>query len=167
MSFKPLFVHNDTTIHETKSGSLFIEEVGDASVAVVAIRGEDMMIVEQYRHQLEQHTYELPGGGLEVDEEPIEGAKRELKEETGIQAKEMVYLGTFHPQPYFINRYSHLFFTRDTLNFGEQSLDEDEQITVHQMPIDDVLNRIKEGRFQDGELGYAILLCKLKGLLKD
>lgn len=165
MGFKPLLKHRDTTVFETRSGSLFIEESESASVAVVALRGNHLIIVEQYRHQLDKNTFELPGGGLETGESPESGARRELEEETGIKAEKLVYLGTYHPQPYFTNRFSHLFFTDDTMNNGAQNLDDDEKITVRQIPIDEVLDSINQGHFSDGELGYGIFLCMIKGLI--
>ncbi len=166
MGFKPLLRHRDTTVNETKTGSLFIEESEAASVAVVALRGTDLIVVEQYRHQLGKNTFELPGGGLDAGEEPIVGARRELKEETGIQASQLIPLGTFYPQPYFTNRHSHLFFTEDTNLTGAQNLDEDENIFVHQIPVNEVLASIEQGHYTDGELGYALFLCMLKGYMK-
>ncbi|MGM7700139.1 NUDIX hydrolase [Pseudalkalibacillus sp. Hm43] len=166
MGFKPLLRHRDTTVNETKTGSLFIEESESASVAVVAMRGTNLVVVEQYRHQLGKNTFELPGGGLDSGEEPIAGARRELEEETGIQAGKLIPLGTFFPQPYFTNRHSHLFFTEETHQTGMQNLDEDEDISVHQIPVSEVLESIEQGHYADGELGYALFLCMLKGYIR-
>jgi ADP-ribose pyrophosphatase len=165
MRFKSLLKHRDTTVFETRSGSLFIEESESASVAVVALRDNHLIVVEQYRHQLGETTFELPGGGLELGEEPETGARRELEEETGAKAEKLVYLGTYHPQPYFTNRFSHLFFTEETMHNGVQNLDDDEHITVRHIPIEEVLDSITQGHFSDGELGYGIFLCMIKGLI--
>jgi ADP-ribose pyrophosphatase len=162
---KALLEHRDSTVFETKSGSLFIEESEAASVAVVVFYEGNLTLVRQFRHQMDQQTFELPGGGLEHGEQPENGAKRELDEETGITVDQLTYLGTYHPQPYFTNRFSHLFFTSSIKNFGSQKLNEDEEIEVIQMPLKDVLKSIRDGKIHDGELGYALFLCQLNGYI--
>ncbi|WP_349409576.1 NUDIX hydrolase [Pseudalkalibacillus sp. SCS-8] len=166
MDSNPRLIHKNTKVLETETGSLYIEEQNPTSVAVVAIRGEHLVLVRQFRHQLKGETIELPGGGLEDDEDPEMGAKRELLEETGIKADTMTYIGSFHPQPYFTNRFSHLFFTTDTASTGDQCLDEDEDISVMMMPVKEVLDSIRAGHYKDGELGYALFLCIVRGLIK-
>ncbi|MCF6411021.1 NUDIX hydrolase [Pseudalkalibacillus salsuginis] len=162
---KPLLHHKESTVFETKSGSLFIEEKKAASVAVVVLHEGKITLVKQFRHQMAELTFELPGGGLESNEDAEQGAKRELKEETGIVAEQFTYLGKFHPQPYFINRFSHLYFTDSITSFGNQKLDEDEEIEVVHMPVSIVFKTIREGKISDGELGYALFLCQLNGFL--
>ncbi|WP_408009488.1 NUDIX hydrolase [Pseudalkalibacillus sp. A8] len=163
---KLLLQHRESTVFETKSGSLFIEEKKAGSVAVVVFHEGNITLVKQFRHQMDKLTFELPGGGLELNEAAEHGAKRELREETGIVAEHFTYLGTFHPQPYFTNRFSHLYFTDSVKSFGNQKLDEDEEIEVVQMPVREVFKTIRDGKILDGELGYALLLCKLNGLIR-
>ncbi|WP_221568830.1 NUDIX hydrolase [Alkalihalobacillus sp. TS-13] len=162
---KALLEHRGSTVFETKSGSLFIEESEVASVAVVVLHEGNLTLVRQYRHQMDQQTIELPGGGLEHGEQPENGAKRELDEETGITVDRLTYLGPYHPQPYFTNRLSHLFFTNSIKSSGNQKLNDDEEIEVIQMPLNDVLKSIQDGKIQDGELGYALFLCQLNGYI--
>lgn len=82
---------------------------GDA-VAVLAVTEDDRaVLVRQYRYPIDEVIYELPGGGTMKGESLEESARRELREEAGLLAQEMTYLGRFYASPSRSNTVVHVF----------------------------------------------------------
>lgn len=114
----------------------YVLEYGDwVSVFALDLNG-DAIVVEEYRHGAEIVALGTVGGGIEPGESAVEAAARELREETGFAADELIDLGStwanFGNQP---NRVHH-FLALDCQRVGEQSLDESESIAVHILPVD-------------------------------
>jgi len=82
------------------------------AVAIVAVDGEDLIMVRQYRKAIEGELLEIPAGKLE-DEDPLECAKRELKEETGYSADRWQYVCDFYSTPGFSNERMFLYYATD------------------------------------------------------
>ena len=100
---------NDTDLFPVYDGT-------DAYVVPIsAIRGADnltdneVILVEQFRKPLEKTLLEIPAGKLNKNETPITCAHRELEEETGYKAKDMIYLGKIATAPGFCDEIIHLF----------------------------------------------------------
>jgi ADP-ribose pyrophosphatase len=84
-----------------------------AYVAVLATTpGGLIALVRQYRPCVEDFTWEFPAGTLEAGETPEDAARRELREETGLQAESLVNLGCFYPDTGRLQVSSHAFFAR-------------------------------------------------------
>jgi len=112
-------------------------------------------MVEQYRVGIDQITLELPGGMLDAKEEDItKAAKRELLEETGYGDALLENLGSVHANPAMLNNRSHTFLARGVEKIQEQQLDSSEQIKIHLVPIDEILNLIKQGR-----ISHSLAIC--------
>lgn len=89
-------------------------------VNIVPVTPEgDVVMVKQYRHGLEDFTVETPGGMVDRDETPEEAARRELLEETGYRAVEMVPLGGVNPNPALYGNTLHAFLGRDVERVAE------------------------------------------------
>jgi ADP-ribose pyrophosphatase len=101
-----------------------------ASLAIVATpeRGE-VVLVRQYRHPAGAWLWEIPAGTAEPGELPIDGAKRELREETGYRAGRIRSIGSVWTTPGFCTEVMH-FYHADELVAGETAFDEDERIEV-------------------------------------
>lgn len=85
-----------------------------AAVAVAAVDGEGrLLLVRQYRHAAGDWLIELPAGRLEPGEEPLEGARRELEEETGFRAATWRELTRFYTAPGFCSELMHVFLATD------------------------------------------------------
>jgi ADP-ribose pyrophosphatase len=166
MNFPELFHYGNYRVLKKKENSIFVEDLAPASAAVVTVYEGRLILVKQWRAAIGSYTIELPGGGLEEGENPEDGARRELLEETGLKCAEIHLLSTFHPQPYFTNRFSYLFFTNSILEQGSQSLDEDEKVTVESYAVSDVLDEIRLGNLQDSELAYGLFIAQLSGLIE-
>ncbi len=142
----------------------YIKHVG--AVCIVALTDDNKVIVErQYRYPMHEVTLEIPAGKLDSKgEDPLEAARRELKEETGAVADKMTYLGKFYPTPAYSDEVIYMFLA-EGLHFEEQSLDEDEFLTVELVPIEELANAITSGEVPDGKTQAAILaVCRRLGL---
>ncbi len=107
--------------------------------------GQEVVLVRQYRHGTREVTLEIPGGLVEANDSPLLGAQRELREETGYEAKEMVPLGFVHPNPAFLNNRCYTFVAIDATLVGRQEQDEKEDIQVLRKPLTEIPMLIREG----------------------
>ncbi|MFQ5610805.1 MAG: NUDIX hydrolase [Anaerolineae bacterium] len=134
------------------------------AVATVALTNEgNVVLTRQYRHPVGRIIYDLPAGRTDRGEEAIEAARRELREETGYEAGEMVHLGFYNQFPGAVQAGTNLFLARD-LTPGPQNLDDNEDIEVIEIPFRAIVKRITEGEFIDGSLQLGVLLVLAKGL---
>lgn len=147
-----------------KAGREYIMHVG--AVCVVALTDDNKVIVErQYRYPMHEITLEIPAGKLDgKDEDPLEAAKRELKEETGAVADKMTYLGRYYPTPAYSDEVIHMYLA-EGLHFESQSLDDDEFLTFDLVPISELADEIMAGNVPDGKTQAAVLaVCRKLGL---
>lgn len=143
-------------------GNLSTREIihhhGGAAVVPVDQNG-NVYLIRQYRKALESEILEIPAGKLEENEDPYLCAIRELKEETGMEAKKVESLGFFYPSPGFLDEKIYIYLARD-LTLGPQALDPDEFLSVISMPLEDVINAIDEGRIHDAKTVIGLLKTK-------
>ncbi|MGM7665499.1 NUDIX hydrolase [Microbacterium sp. A93] len=117
------------------------------SVLAVNLDG-DAIIVEEYRHGAGIVALGTIGGGVEPGEDPRDAAVRELREETGYEAQEIVDLGaTWANFGNHTNRVHH-FLARGCTRVAEQSLDGGEIITVHLLPAEGLGDRLEQSFHQ-------------------
>ncbi len=113
----------------------YIVVVNPDSVLVVPhFENHDTVLVRQWRHAWNTSSWEVPAGTLARDEDPVEGARRELEEETGLRAHELRSLGTAHGAAILSGK-AHLFLA-EGLSEGEQNLEPYEQdMEVRRLPL--------------------------------
>jgi len=97
---------------------------------VAFTRTNELLVVEQFRHGIDQSTLEIPGGGCDPGETPAESARRELREETGFVAERWVALGSCTPNPATQNNRCHTFLALDCDPDGALELDPAEELQV-------------------------------------
>lgn len=118
----------------------------DSWVNVIPITPErEVVLIRQYRHGTREVTLEIPGGIVERGDSPQAAARRELQEETGYEAGEMVALGFVHPNPAFLDNRCYTFLAQDARRAGLQSQDEKEDIEVLLQPLAEIPRAIREG----------------------
>jgi len=137
------------------------------SVGILPLIGkEKIVLVKQYRFPAKEELWEIPAGMLEKNEKPIKAAKRELKEETGFEAKKLLKIAEFYKSPGYNTEYMHL-FKASQLKKGKQYLDEDELINrVKVFSLKEVLKMMKRKEIVDAKTIIGILLWKLEALKK-
>ena len=112
------------------------------------ISENEIILVEQFRKPLERTLLEIPAGKLNKNESPITCAHRELEEETGYKAKDMIYLGKIATAPGFCDEIIHL-FKATNLYDGTKSCDEDEFTDIKRFTLDEMKLMIKKGEIID------------------
>jgi ADP-ribose pyrophosphatase len=117
-----------------------------ANVIALTKKGE-VVLVKQYRHGICDVLWEFPGGVVEDDEDPMEGAKRELLEETGYQATDLIPIGRLYPNPALQTNTLHCFLALDVQKVAEQNLDAGEDIEVELAPLNQLIEMAKRGDF--------------------
>jgi ADP-ribose pyrophosphatase len=116
-----------------------------------------IVVERQYRHAANQFLWELPAGKLEAGEDALEGAKRELEEETGYQAKKWKPLVRYYASPGFLGE-AMLVFLAEGLIAGRAHPEEDENIEIRLVKLSEVLKMIDKGAILDGKTLTSVLL---------
>ncbi len=129
-----------------------------ASVIVPLNEKGEVYMVRQFRKPIDTVTLEIPAGKLDPGEDPLVCAKRELKEETGLDAKEIRHLVSIHSTPGFSDEVLHL-YSATGLSEGESCADEDEFISTERYPVAELIEMILNGRITDAKTIIGVLLA--------
>ena len=134
----------------------YVKHLG--AVCVIPITDDGEVILErQYRYAVDRVLVEIPAGKLDyAGEDMREAAIRELREETGAVAEELIELGDYFGSPAIMGEHIKMYLARG-LTFGEDHLDEDEFLEVFRIPLKDAVNMVMRGEIADGKTQCAIL----------
>ncbi|MBF4282172.1 NUDIX hydrolase [Vibrio anguillarum] len=168
------------TIHTWKTISLVQEDVtlptgkniehttivhpGAAVILPITEQG-DIILINQFRPSLKKWLLELPAGTLEKGELPAECAHRELEEETGYSASELITLGQVTPLAGFCDEIQHLFVAKQLSKTARLSCDDDEVIEVVTLSIQELEQKIITGQITDSKTIACLSKAKLCGYL--
>ncbi len=126
---------------------------GIAVIAMPAPRA--IVLVHQYRPAIGRAMWEVPAGKLELGEDPLTCATRELVEETGYRAQRLRQLWTFYTAPGFCTELLHL-FVAEGLTAGKPSPEESEQIEVRTFDVDEAWQLVTRGELPDAKTQIAL-----------
>ena len=134
----------------------YMRHVG--AVCVVPLLDDGSVLLErQFRYPVGQVLIEIPAGKLDSKaEDPQEAAKRELLEETGAVAGELIELGLFFPACAYSDEAIHMYAAKN-ITFREQKLDEDEFLNVFTMPLEQAVSEVLTGKIPDAKTQTALL----------
>lgn len=107
-----------------------------------------LTLVGQYRYPLNEYSWEIPEGGGDLGVKPLESAKRELREETGIEARTWEYLGRIHTSNCFVDEVCHLFLAWD-LTQGVAEPGPEEVLETRLVPFQEAVAMAMDGRITD------------------
>ena len=127
-----------------------------ASAILPIIEPRKILMVRQYRHPVGEVLLEIPAGTLRPGEDPMACAARELEEETGYRAGKLAHLITIYPTPGYSSEILHIYLARD-LRRGVQAPEIDEDISIVEMSLDQVLDGVRDGRIRDSKTIVAVL----------
>jgi len=113
-------------------------------------------LVGQYRYPLEEYAWEIPMGGGPIDEDKLESAKRELKEETGLIAEKWTEIMKIHTSNSVTDEVGFVYLA-ENLTQGETEFEETEILKIKKLPFTEVLGMVMNGKITDGISIAAIL----------
>jgi ADP-ribose pyrophosphatase len=127
------------------------------AVVVVAVDGDQLLFVRQYRYAAGEELLELVAGTLEPGEDPAETAGRELQEEAGYKAARLTKLAEFYSAPGFCSELLHLYLAEE-LTPCRLPGDEDEEIEVERCSLDEAVRMALSGKIRDAKTLAGVLL---------
>lgn len=148
---------------ELANGRKSFREVVEHSggVVIVALKGDSILFVKQFRYPIKEVITELPAGKLEKGEDPDAACERELEEETGYRAKHWTSLGYIYTSIGFCDEKLYLYLAQE-LEFVGEHPDDGEILENYEYKIKDVEEMIQNGKIND-----AKTICAIHRALKE
>ncbi|HOE06978.1 MAG TPA: NUDIX hydrolase [Bacilli bacterium] len=128
---------------------------------LVKTKENKILFVSQFRYALAEDVLELPAGKREAGEDPLTTIKRELKEEVGIIADEIIECGYIYPTPGYSSEKIYLYYVEEYRE-GEQEFDSDENLILHEIPIKQAYEMVNDGRIKDAKTICLLMKCQNK-----
>jgi ADP-ribose pyrophosphatase len=136
-----------------------IVEHGGSVVIVPVDADGNMLFVRQYRHAAGMDMLELPAGTRDGDEPFDKCAAREIREETGMEAGKLTYVGSFYLAPGYSTEYMGVFLATD-LKHNPLEADEDEFLSLEKIPVKEALKMAERGEMPDAKSLAALLMAR-------
>ena len=141
--------HDEVDRPDGSRGIYGVVHFANAAAGVVVLDDEDrVLLVGQHRYTLDAYSWEIPEGGVPAGESPLDGARRELREETGVEATDWHELVRFHLSNSISDESGVLFAARAT-TLGEPRPDPTEDLVVEWLPFAEALAMIARGEITD------------------
>jgi len=130
------------------------------SVVIIPIDADgNLLFVRQYRHAAAMDMLELPAGTRDGDEPFEECAAREIREETGMEARTLIHVGSFYLAPGYSTEFMGVFLATD-LKDNPLQADDDEFLSVEKIPIREAIQSAERGEIPDAKSLAALLLAR-------
>lgn len=127
-------------------------------VSVLPVDEEgSVYLARDFRYAVGRECVEAVAGAIDEGEPPVDAARRELKEELGIEAADFVELGIVDPMPSLVDSPSHLFLARGRLRFREKELEAGENVRTLKVKLSEALRMVIEGEITHGASCVLIL----------
>jgi 8-oxo-dGTP pyrophosphatase MutT (NUDIX family) len=141
--------HDEVDRPDGSPGIYGVVHFANLAVGVVVLDDEDrVLLVGQHRYALDLESWEIPEGGVPEGESPLDGARRELREETGVEAEDWRELVRFHLSNSVTDEFGVVFAAR-AVGHGDASPDPSEQLEVRWVGWEETLAMIEDGRITD------------------
>jgi len=116
-------------------------------VNVIALTADhQLVLVRQFRFGVDDFSLEIPGGVMDLGEDPVEAGLRELREETGFVGQNARIIGRVHSNPAILSNACHLIFVEQVVRKEALQWDTDEEIEVLTVPVDEVFAMAHGGK---------------------
>ena len=145
-------IRKDTVVNPRNGsahGMYVIENSNWVNVIPLTADGQ-VILVRQWRHGSQSIHLETPGGLMDAGETPEAAGRRELLEETGYEAGELIHLGTVHPNPALQNNLQHFILAKECRQVAALDLDHAEDIVVELAPLAEIPDMIRAGKITHG-----------------
>jgi len=137
---------------ELDNGEVAIREYirHSGGVAIVPVIDGNVILIRQFRISIERELIELPAGRLELNENPMDCAARELEEEIGYRANKLIPIASYFASVGNSNERMYLFLALD-LEKTERHMESDERIREIVMPLETVKEKLAKQEFEDSK----------------
>ena len=144
----------------------YVIEAPDWINVIPLTKDNEVVFIELYRHGTESLSLEIPGGMVDPGEEPHQTAARELFEETGYEAPEVIFLGKTRPNPAIQDNWIHTFLARG-VEYRQEPLNEGtERTRVRLVPLAQIPSLIREGAIDHALVVIGFHWLALSGLIE-
>src|SRR5919112_2391375 len=155
-------VHEDRVVRpDGELGIYGVVHFKNIAVGILPIEDDHVYLVGQHRYPLNLYSWEIPEGGCPGGEEPLDAAQRELREETGLEAKHWRWLGEAYLSNSVADEYA-VWFLATGFVAGEQSPEGTEALAVRRLPLREALAMALDGSITDALSLMAIMSYALK-----
>ncbi|MBN8826053.1 MULTISPECIES: NUDIX hydrolase [unclassified Spirosoma] len=135
------------------------------AIGVVPIDSEgNTYLVGQYRYALNEYSWEIPEGGCPLGTDPLDSAKRELKEETGLEAAKWTKIARIHTSNSATDEEGFLYIAEELVQ-GEHEPEETEDLRVWKLPLAEAINMVMTSQITDSlSVSGLLIVARLRGI---
>ncbi len=155
----------DVSIAEIKDGDTeynreIVEHQGSV-VIVPVFKDHTVALVRQYRHAAGEYLLEIPAGTLNKNENPLDGARRELEEEIGVTSENIEKLIEFYVSPGFLTEKMNVYLATNLIA-SQQNLEVDEILTIEKLTFKEAFEKIRSNEIKDAKTICGLVLAGAK-----
>ena len=148
--------HDEVTRPDGEPGIYGVVHFANLAAGVLALDEDDrVLLVGQHRYTLDGYSWEIPEGGVPAGETALDGARRELREETGVTASDWREIARTHLSNSVSDEFAVIYLATG-LSAGEASPDGTEDLALRWLPFEEVLDMTLDGRITDAMTIIAV-----------
>jgi 8-oxo-dGTP pyrophosphatase MutT (NUDIX family) len=157
--------HEEVTKPNGQPGIYGVAHFKNFAAAVLPLDNENnTWLVGQYRYTLNEYTWEIPMGGGVLNSDILEAAKRELKEETGMEANLWTPLGRLHTSNSVTDEVGFMYLA-EGLSFGESEPDDTEVLALRKVSLSEAVRMVMDSEITDSlSIATILKVARIKGI---
>lgn len=160
-----LIRHEDVITPAGTPGIYGVVSFKNKAVGVIPIDADgNTYLVGQYRYPLNEYSWEIPEGGCPIGTDPLDSAKRELKEETGLEARTWTKIARIHTSNSATDEEGFLYIAEDLVQ-GDHAPEETEDLKIWKLPLAEAVDMAMTDRITDSlSVSGLLKVARLRGI---